>query len=149
MSTRAAAYIRDEVFVLEAHIDHLTGEELGHALDRIMEDGALDVLWLPGFMKKGRPGGLLRVMCLPERLEAVQASVFRHTHSLGLRTARVERVTLPREAAAAKVDGETLAAKTYRVDGVPYVRPEYEALAALARNRGTGIVGLRLKAEQP
>jgi hypothetical protein len=29
-------YIRDEVFVLEAHIDHLTGEELGHALDQIM-----------------------------------------------------------------------------------------------------------------
>lgn len=138
-------YIRDEVFVLEAHIDHLTGEELGHALDRIMEEGALDVLWLPGIMKKGRSGGLIRVMCTPETLEAVQASVFRHTHSLGLRKSLVERVTLPRQAGTVSIDEEALAAKAYTVEGIPFIRPEHEALAAAAKKRRMGVVGMRLR----
>lgn len=138
-------YIRDEVFVLEAHIDHLTGEELGHALDRIMEEGALDVLWLPGIMKKGRSGGLLRVMCAPETLEAVQASVFRHTHSLGLRKTLVERVVLPRQAGTVNVDGEPLAAKVYTVEGSSFTRPEHEALALAAKKRRVGVVGMRLR----
>ena len=139
-------YLRDEVFVLEAHIDHLTGEELGHALERIMEEGALDVLWLPGIMKKGRPGGLLRVMCGPEHLESVQASVFRHTHSLGLRKTLVERVTLPRHAERVRLDDkETLAAKAYSVEGIPFIRPEHEALAVAAKKRRMGVVGMRLR----
>lgn len=138
-------YIRDEVFVLEAHIDHLTGEELGHALDQIMEEGALDVLWLPGIMKKGRPGGLLRVMCAPEALETIQASVFRHTHSLGLRKTLVERVTLPRQAGTMRFDKETLAAKAYTVEGIPFIRPEHEALASAVKKRRIGVVGMRLR----
>lgn len=138
-------YIRDEVFVLEAHIDHLTGEELGHALDRIMEEGALDVLWLPGIMKKGRSGGLLRVMCAPETLEAVQASVFRHTHSLGLRKTLVERVTLPRQTGAVSIDEEILVAKAYTVEGIPFIRPEHEALGEAAKKRRMGVVGMRLR----
>lgn len=138
------SYIRDEVFVLEAHIDHLTGEELGHTLDRIMEEGALDVLWLPGIMKKGRPGGLLRVMCTEDMLDSVQAAVFRHTHSLGLRKTRVERVTLSREPATITIDDEPLDAKAYSVDGKPFIRPEHEALAMAAKKRRMGVVGMRL-----
>lgn len=131
----------ETVAVLESHIDHLTGEELGHAFAMLQEAGAVDVIWLPGIMKKNRPGGALRAICLPEALEAVQAAFFRHTHTLGIRRSLMERVVLPRR--ADEKDG--IPAKTYEVDGVLYTREEFEALARKAAAEGTGLPALRFR----
>ncbi len=135
----------ETVVVLESHIDHLTGEELGHAFDRLQAAGAVDVLYLPGVMKKNRPGGALRAICRPENLEAVQAAFFRHTHTLGIRRAYMERVILPRAAATLATPQGELAAKAYRVEGETYTRPEFEALVKAAAAAGTGLPALRFK----
>lgn len=137
--------ITETVVVLESHIDHLTGEELGHAFAMLQEAGAVDVLWLPGIMKKNRPGGALRAICLPEALEAVQAAFFRHTHTLGIRRTVMERVILPRHAETLVHDGELLEAKTYTVDGVRCSRPEFEAMAKVAAKQGVGLPALRFR----
>ena len=125
----AQAPVVETVAVLESHIDHLSGEELGHAFDRLQAAGALDVLWMPGIMKKNRPGGCLRVICTPEDLETVQSAFFAHTHTLGIRRCLMERVVLPRAATTLPSSQGPLAAKAYVVDGQRYTRPEYEALA--------------------
>jgi len=70
------ASLSEEIFVLETNLDHLTAEETGRAMEAVMEAGALDALYLPGLMKKGRPGGLLQVLCRPAELDAVRAAVF-------------------------------------------------------------------------
>lgn len=50
----------EDVMQLECHLDHLTGEELGTALEQLAAAAdVLDVLWLPGTGKKNRPAGLL------------------------------------------------------------------------------------------
>jgi uncharacterized protein (TIGR00299 family) protein len=134
----------DVVMQIETHLDHLTGEELAHAMEGIMASGALDVLWLPGIMKKGRPGGALRALCREEHLETVRSAVFRHTHTLGLREIRLARTLLPRRGGSAVVDGECLSAKVYTLDGTEYARPEYEAMARRARSTGGSIANLRL-----
>ena len=134
----------DTVEVLESHIDHLTGEEIGHALTAIMQAGAKDVLWLPGIMKKGRPGGALRVLCDAAHLDAVEAAFFRHTHTLGLRHCSMERRLLPREAGTITLAGQTLPAKTYTLEGEGYIRPEHDALADLACARSKGTPAFRL-----
>ncbi|MDL2271733.1 DUF111 family protein [Desulfovibrio sp. OttesenSCG-928-I05] len=139
----STAHTREEVVVLESHIDHLSGEELGAAFDRLMESGALDVLWLPGIMKKNRPGGAFRVICRPEDEERVIAAFFRHTHTLGIRRAPMERLVLPREAGSVEQDGKSLPAKRYEVEGEQYIRPEHDALAAEAKERGVGVPALR------
>ena len=138
----------ETVWVLETHIDHLTGEELGAALERIMEQGALDVLFVPGIMKKGRPGGLLRVLCSGRRLDQVERAVFHHTHTLGVRRRQEERRVLQREPSTLPVAGETVAAKQYVVDGVHFARAEYEALNALVRRTGRSLPALRFLAEE-
>ena len=137
----------ETVVVLESHIDHLTGEELGHAFTMLQEAGAVDVLWLPGIMKKNRPGGALRAICLPETLEAVQAAFFRHTHTLGIRRSYMERVILPRSAARLETDYGQLEAKCYEVDGQTYTRAEFEALAKVAARQGLGLPALRFGKE--
>ena len=135
--------ITETVAVLESHIDHLTGEELGHAFAMLQEAGAVDVIWLPGVMKKNRPGGVFRVICMPDKLEAVQAAFFRHTHTLGIRRSLMERVILPRRAGVTETKQGQLEAKCYEVDGVTYTRAEFEALAKAAAREGRGLPALR------
>ena len=144
----SSAMTVETVVVLESHIDHLTGEELGHAFAMLQKAGAVDVLWLPGIMKKNRPGGALRAICMPEKLEAVQAAFFRHTHTLGIRRAFMERVVLPRRAAVLATEHGDLAAKEYEVDGVAYTRAEFEALARAAAREGTGLPAMRFTSEK-
>jgi uncharacterized protein (DUF111 family) len=78
-------------------LDDITGEHLAHAIDRLMEAGALDASALPLLMKKGRPGHLLTVLAEPADAEKLAAIVLRETTAFGLRIERVERRTLRRE----------------------------------------------------
>lgn len=138
----------ETVAVLESHIDHLTGEELGHAFAMLQEAGAVDVIWLPGVMKKNRPGGVFRAVCMPDKLEAVQAAFFRHTHTLGIRRLLVERVILPRRAETAATRHGPLEAKSYEVEGVTYTRAEFEALVKAAARDGVGLPAMRFSGEE-
>ncbi len=138
-----AAMTVETVAVLESHIDHLTGEEIGHTYAMLQEAGAVDVIWLPGIMKKNRPGGVFRAICLPDNLDAVQAAFFRHTHTLGIRRSFVERVVLPRH-------GEEwggMAVKCYEVDGRAYSREEFEDMARAAAEAGVGLPALRFSVD--
>ena len=137
----------EQVVLLETHIDHLSGEELGSAVTAIgaFDPAPLDILWLPGLTKKNRPGGCLRVLCRPEHAEALTTAVFRHTHSLGIRRRQEERVTLPRAAASVQGPAGALRAKSYRLEGQEYLRPEQDALNEAARGLGIGVPGVRYK----
>jgi uncharacterized protein (DUF111 family) len=44
-----------------AQADHLTGEEIGFAIDQIMSEGANNVYYFPGITKNGRPGCVLLI----------------------------------------------------------------------------------------
>ena len=134
----------EQVLQLETHLDHLSGEELGLALTALTAlPETLDVLWLPGIGKKNRPAGLLRVLCRPADGESVSLAILRHTHSLGLRRQRLERLALPREAAGLHRAGETLEAKAYTLEGRRYVRAEADAVKAAAARLGVGAPALR------
>lgn len=131
----------EEVLQLECHVDHLTGEEVGAAIEALSTmHEVLDVLWLGGIGKKNRPCGLLRLLCLPAHGPTVGAAVLRHTHSLGLRWQVVGRTVLPRRALVQ----EGQPAKAYVIDGHEYVRVECDALKAAATAAGLGLPALRI-----
>ena len=44
-----------------AQADHLTGEEIGFAIDQIMSEGANNVYYFPGITKRGRTGCALLI----------------------------------------------------------------------------------------
>ena len=87
----------ESIVEIRTHLDDITGEHLAHAIDRLMEAGALDASALPILMKKGRPGYLLTVLALPKDSEHLASLVLRETTAFGLRLERVERRTLRRE----------------------------------------------------
>ncbi|MGB9610630.1 MAG: nickel pincer cofactor biosynthesis protein LarC [Bryobacteraceae bacterium] len=84
------------VTVLEANIDDATPELLGHAMERLLEAGALDVTLEPVYMKKQRPGVRLSILAAPEDQERLAALLFEETTTIGLRFWQAERRVQPR-----------------------------------------------------
>ena len=88
---------QDNVVLLETNLDNATGEQLGFAMERLFEAGALDVWHTPIQMKKNRPGVLLSALG-PAALESRLAEVFlRDTPTLGVRVRPVGRYVADRD----------------------------------------------------
>ncbi len=133
----------ERVMVLETNVDHLTGEEIGGVFGVLLEAGALDVLFLPGVMKKNRPGGLLQILCRPVDLPRIRDLAFAQTMTLGLRITETARAVLPRAAISRPSPWGDLPAKEVLVEGQRYTRPEFEALQSLAKRTGRSVTQLR------
>jgi pyridinium-3,5-bisthiocarboxylic acid mononucleotide nickel chelatase len=85
------------VTVLEATIDDMTPQVFGYVLEKLLQNGALDAFGLPVQMKKSRPGMLLTVLARNEDAQQLADLIFAETTTIGLRTRREQRMTLPRE----------------------------------------------------
>lgn len=89
---------KSTVNVLETNVDHLTGEELGYLYDKLLDSGARDVIMIPIFMKKNRPGHLIQVICKDENIENLLQILFKDTQTLGIRISpKTHRGTAKRE----------------------------------------------------
>ncbi|MEL6543601.1 MAG: nickel pincer cofactor biosynthesis protein LarC, partial [Myxococcota bacterium] len=128
---------RDDVEVLETHLDDVTAEVLGFVTDRLMEKGALDVAHGPVTMKKNRPGIRLTVIAplgLGERLAEI---VVRETGALGLRVRREPRLKVPRSVTTVKTRYGDVRVKVARFgDETLNVTPEYDDCAKAAQTHG-------------
>ena len=92
----AAKPARDTISVLEANLDDLNPQVFGYVMDRLLEEGALDVFGMPVQMKKNRPGTLLTVLCKPEDAGKLTQLIFAETTTLGVRRREEQRQTLAR-----------------------------------------------------
>ena len=133
----------EQIVVLETNIDHLTGEELGDCLQVLHRAGALDVLYIPGVMKKNRPGGILQALCRPEHEQDLLQVMFAHSLTLGIRRQDVQRVVLPRRQASLETGLGKIQAKEMDLGQEKVLRPEYEALKALSEKTGRSVAQLR------
>ena len=122
--------------MLESNIDDSSGELLGLAMEKLMAAGALDVHYIPCFMKKNRPGYLLRVICREENVATLEDLIFRHTTTIGVRRTPFERTSLKREQLnVALPEGSVLVKKCLWQDEAFYY-PEFESVRALAEASG-------------
>ena len=124
----------EPVVLLETNIDDAQGVVMGYAQERLFALGALDVWMTPIQMKKNRPGTHVTVLAPPERREAVCATLFRETSTIGLRYGEVTREVLAREIVpVATVYGEIRCKVARRGPAVVNVAPEFEDCARAAR----------------
>lgn len=75
----------DTVDLLETNVDDVSGEVIAGALARFMEAGARDASATPIIMKKGRPGFLIQVICLPDTGPSLAELMARELGTLGIR----------------------------------------------------------------
>ncbi len=123
----------DCVYKLEANVDDCTGEELGFAMEQLMEAGARDVNFMPDYMKKNRPAYQLNVICGKADISRMEEIIFRETSTIGIRRVKMERTVLEREICDLDTEWGPVKVKISRGDGVTKVCPEYDSVAAICR----------------
>ncbi|MDR3337134.1 MAG: nickel pincer cofactor biosynthesis protein LarC [Treponema sp.] len=132
--------LTEELVLLEANIDDMTGEALGFLMERLFEAGALDVTIAPCVMKKSRPGSIVSVLCPPGKLEGLRQTMFRKSATIGFRETVVRRIALKREEGKFSGDfGEAKTKKVYYGEQLLRHKIEYEDRAALARKRNISL----------
>ncbi len=140
--TAAADAPPAEIMILETNIDDSTGETLGLAMDSLLAAGALDVHYIPAFMKKNRPAWLLRVICREADVPAMERVIFTETSSIGLRKLPAARTCLARTVMDVTLPAGPAKVKKCTFDGQTFYYPEYESIKALAAASGVPFADL-------
>lgn len=127
------------VVKLETDIDDASGEALGYVVEWLMAAGARDAHIVPTVMKKGRPGCQLQVICDEADVERLEALMFAHTTTIGIRRMRMERDRLPREAVEVATAFGPIAGKRVTLpDGTARTYPEHDSVAQACERTGAG-----------
>lgn len=73
------------VSVLETNLDDVSGELLGYLMERLFQEGALDVHIIPTITKKNRPGHMVSVIAGDSDGEKLTKVLMKETGTLGVR----------------------------------------------------------------
>ena len=126
----------EQIAVIEANLDDMNPQIYGYLLEKALSAGALDVYTTPVQMKKSRPGTLLTLLCRPQDTNPLMSLVFAETTTLGARTYRAQRRTLPRETVNVHTQYGDVHIKLSRINGsIRHVAPEYEDCRKLAAEK--------------
>lgn len=122
--------------MVETCIDDMNPEIFGYVMERLFEDGALDVFWVPVFMKKNRPGTMVSVLCTSSDKDAIIRRLLTETTTIGVRCHDVLRRVLARRHITVDTDfGPAPVKEVVGVDGGLRRIPEYEFCRQIARER--------------
>lgn len=124
---------RGDMWVMESNIDDCTGENLGFAMELLLEAGAADVWYSPVFMKKNRPAYQLSVLCKEDEIGKMEEIILVHTTTIGIRRYPVERTVLAREKKTVQTDFGRAQVKVCTYKGRVFYYPEYEDVRALCK----------------
>ena len=126
----------DQIIILETAIDDMNPELFGFVMERLYEDGALDVCWIPVHMKKNRPGTLVQVLCTEDVKDRLIQRLLSETTSLGIRYYGAERRLLARESLIVETSfGEIQVKRIKDPAGKERLVPEYEVCKEIALKR--------------
>ena len=129
---------------ISANIDDMTGEDLGAAMELLLEAGALDVWFEQIQMKKNRPAVKFCTLALPEDKARVAELMLRHTTTLGVRMSEVERLMLAREIRTVGTRFGNVRVKRGTLGGdVIKEMPEYDDVRRIARETGLPMSAVR------
>ncbi|MBS1991631.1 MAG: nickel pincer cofactor biosynthesis protein LarC [Cyanobacteria bacterium SZAS LIN-3] len=137
------------VAVIEANIDDLAPPVMAHAMEQILQAGALDVSLTPIVMKKGRLAQKLTVIVRPDERQKIGDLILAETTTIGTRSYFCERLTLSREFQVVTIgDGPPIRIKMARDNSGRLVnaQPEYEDCLAFARSSNLPLKQVLLRA---
>ena len=127
---------RESIVVIETNIDDMNPEFHGYLMEQLFQDGALDVVFIPIFMKKNRPGTLLQVLCNAAQKAKIIERILTESTAIGLRHYTVHRETLARESIVLSTRYGNIQVKQIHGPGSRVqVVPEYEACRQVARKQ--------------
>ena len=146
LETEAPAEIplHQDLVVLEANVDDVTGEVLAHTVGALMSAGALDAWLVPVIAKKGRPAHIISVLAEPGTVARLATVLTQETGTLGFREHFVSRSALLRQSLEVEVSGERV-----RVKAGPYqLKAEHDDCVRAAAHLGLPLSEVARQAEQ-
>ncbi|ADM28504.1 protein of unknown function DUF111 [Ignisphaera aggregans DSM 17230] len=139
-------YSLEEIGVIETDIDDATGEMAGYIVERLLNSGARDVSIIPLYMKKNRPGFMIRAITDIDNMTKLADILIREIGTLGVRYNIYKRVVVPiRELRPIEIEingrKATITLKIGRnLRGeIISVKPEYEDLKTISKEFGIPI----------
>lgn len=117
----------EQVALLSCNIDDSTGEELGWAMEKLLEEGAKDVFFIPIQMKKNRPAVMLNVLCGKGEEQKFAKILMQDTSTIGVRWNYFDRAVMQREAVTVKSPWGELKGKRCSFEGISKTTIEYES----------------------
>ncbi|MHB9293690.1 pyridinium-3,5-bisthiocarboxylic acid mononucleotide nickel chelatase [Hollandina sp. SP2] len=130
----------EDLVLIEANIDDMSGEALGFLVERLFEAGALDVTCSPCVMKKSRPGTIVSALSSPAKLDSLRRTLFQDSSTIGFRETLVHRLSLAREERLVQGPFGEARQKTVFFEGKPLrSKIEYEDRARIAREQGISL----------
>ena len=126
----------DEIIQLDTNIDDMNPQLYDTVMERLFENGALDVCMTPTIMKRNRPGIILTVLAQPEHAGTLTQLLFRETTTLGVRSQLISRTTLPRSMQTIRLPQGRVRVKTIRMGKAVKHRPEFQDCQAIAQKTG-------------
>lgn len=140
--TLEAKTTEDQIAVLETNIDDVPGEIVGHAVDKLLAEGAKDVSIIPMFTKKNRPGQIVKVIADQKDAQHLSQILINETGTLGVRFYFCKRHVVTREVCSINLEingsKERVKAKVSKNSKgiIVRIKPEYEDLKGLAEKTG-------------
>ena len=144
----AGPWHSETITVLETHLDNDRGETIGHAMRRLMDEGALDVVVIPAQMKKDRPAHVIKVLARPADADRFERILFEETSTLGIRRCETRRDALPRRFESVDTRFGPIRMKVATLpDGHLRATPEYEDCRQAAAKHGATLQQVTREAE--
>jgi hypothetical protein len=131
----------ETVATLETDVDDVSGEVLGYLLEKLYDEGALDVQILPTVTKKNRPGYVIFVLCSLGVEDKLARVLMRESGTLGVRVSTAQmRYAARRETRKIRVslpgyEGQATV-KVSLIGKAKRVKAEYEDARRIARATG-------------
>ena len=132
----------DSINILETNLDDVSGELLGHLIDTLMSNGAVDVTIVAGITKKSRPTHLVTVLCMPSNTEKLLELLLSETRTLGVRVRSSERFVHLRDVQSVDImiHGETFTIQCKVFDG--HMKPEFDDVAKIAKKLNMPLIDI-------
>lgn len=140
---KSNGYTSDEILEISCNLDDMTGEELGYAMDVLLEAGALDVFFAPIYMKKNRPAVMLSCLCKKEDRDKFTDLIFKHTTTRGVRYADYTRAKLNSAFEEIHTDAGIVRRKISTGKNVVKAKLEFEDLRKIADALDLSIADVR------
>jgi len=133
----AAAEAPKRLVLLESNIDDMNPELYGNLMDRMYQQGALDVFFTAIQMKKNRPATRISVLGELHNKDVLIETLMRESTTLGVRVSYPERYEAEREVVDVETELGAARVKIARYAGdAVNVSPEYESCRVLSTSSG-------------
>ncbi len=132
---------------LHVNVDDMTGEQIGYAVEILLEEGAKDAWSIPIVMKKGRPAHTIACLVEASQTEKFARLMLLHTSSFGVRIFPCQRFALPRTVEAVNTPYGAVHLKKSHDSEISRHKWEYDDVASIAKRLKMSVLELAEKLE--